>query len=310
MMQSISRFKLLILPAFALLMIMGLGAQAQQSISLQQAVDSTIKNNLTIKQAQLTEALANEDYKQAKYNQLPSFTVNPQGSFNAGRSPNLTTYTYSNQSFVYVTGQAAVSVTLYQGGQLRNEILANKLLLDADKTNTAKVKNDLLLSVVTDYLTILTDQALVKAAQEQLDLAKITLDRAQKNFDAGNATRADLSQAQAQVQSAILTLTNDQNQVDIAVLTLKQYMEMNPSTAIKVEIPDITKITNIQTVFNSTEVIKTAFLTNPDIKLAELQQQAYAQLIKVAQGNYYPVVSFFGAVGTNYSNQVSQQVVG
>ena len=309
-MQSISRFKLLILPALALLMIMGLGAHAQQSISLQQAVDSTIKNNLTIKQAQLTEALANEDYKQAKYNQLPSFTVNPQGSFNAGRSPNLTTYTYSNQSFVYITGQAALSVTLYQGGQLRNEILANKLLLDADKTNTAKVKNDLLLSVVTDYLTILTDQALVKAAQEQLDLAKITLDRAQKNFDAGNATRADLSQAQAQVQSAILTLTNDQNQVDIAVLTLKQYMEMNPSTAIKVEIPDISKITNIQTVFNSTEVIKTAFLTNPDIKLAELQQQAYAQLIKVAQGNYYPVVSFFGAVGTNYSNQVSQQVVG
>src|ERR1700753_1647954 len=121
-MQNISRFKLLILPAFVVLMMAGLNANAQRVISLQQAVDSTIKNNLTIKQAQLTEALADQDYQQSKFNQLPSLSVNPQGSFNAGRSPNLTTYTYSNQSFIYVTGQASVSITLYQGGQLRSQI--------------------------------------------------------------------------------------------------------------------------------------------------------------------------------------------
>ena len=310
MIKVTSQFKLLSLLGIAWLTFIGLSANAQQTVSLQQAIDSTIKNNLTIKQAQLTEALADQDYQQSKFNRLPSLTINPQGSFNSGRSPNLTTYTYSNQSFVYVTGQASVSVTLYQGGQLRNTILANKLLLDADKTSTAKVKNDLVLNVVTDYLTILTDQALVAAANEQLALAKITLDRAQKNFDAGNATRADLAQAQAQVESAALTITNDKNQVDIAVLTLKQYMEMPPSTDIVIQKPDISKLTNIQTVFNSTDVIKTAFLTNPDIKLAQLQEQTYNQLIKVARGNYFPVVSFFGAIGTNYSNQVSQQVVG
>ncbi len=309
-MHNISRFKLLILPVSALLIMVVSSASAKLVISLQQAVDSTLKNNLTIKQAQLTEALADEDYKQAKYNQLPSLTLTPQGSYNLGRSPNLTTYTYSNQSFLYVTGQAAVSVTLYQGGQLRNQILENKLLLDVDKTSTAKVKNDLLLNVVTDYLTILTDQDLVIAAKDQLDLANITLDRAQKNFDAGNATRADLAQAQAQVQSAQLTLTNDQNQVDIAILTLKQYMEMDPAIDITIEKPDISKLTNVQTVFNATDVIKTAFLVNPDIQLAELQQQSYAQQIKVAKGYYYPTVSFFGAVGTNYANQVTQQVIG
>ncbi len=75
--------------------------------------------------------------------------------------------------------------------------------MDTNKTNTAKIKNDLLLSVVTDYLAILlTDQDLVIAAKQQIDLAKITLDRAQKNFDQGNATRADLAQAQSQVSTA------------------------------------------------------------------------------------------------------------
>jgi len=308
MKQFIPRFNLfsfLLIAAFAL---PATSAKAQQVVSLQEAVDLTIKNNLTIKQAQLNEALAEEDYKQAKYNQLPSLTANPQGGYYFGKSQIAGAFAYSS-SALNIQGQANLLVTLYQGGQLRNQILQNKLTLDVDKSTTAKVKNDLLLNVVTDYLTILTDQDLVIAAKQQIDLAQITLDRAQKNFEAGNSTRADLAQAQAQVQTAQLNLTNAQNQVDIAVLILKQYMEMDPATEIAVVKPDISKLTNVRTVFDATEVIRQAFTINPDIRLAELQQQTYAQAIKIAKGNYYPVLSFYGGVGTSYSNQ-AQTFVG
>jgi len=301
MIQKIFRLKLLSLSAVVFLASIGLSANAQRVISLQQAVDSTIKNNLTIKQAQLTEALADQDYQQAKYNQLPSLIANPQGGYYFGKSQIAGALAYSTSAF-NLQGQANLTITLFQGGQLRNQIIQNKLTLDADKTSTAKVKNDLLLNVVTDYLTILTDQDLVIAAKQQLELAKITLDRAQKNFDAGNATRADLAQAQAQVETAVLTLTNDQNQADLAVLVLKQYMEMDPTANITVAKPDISKLTNIQTVFDAATVIKTAFATNPDIKLAELQQQTLAQAIKVAKGSYYPVLSLYGGIGNSYSN--------
>jgi outer membrane protein len=293
-----------------LLALLSFTAKAQQVISLQQAVDLTLKNNLTIKQAQLTEDLGAEDYKQSKNNLLPSITANPQASYNLGRSPNLTTYTYSSKSFLYVNGAASLGVTLFQGGQLRNQILQNKTLLDVDKSRTAKVKNDLVLNVVTDYLVILTDQDLVIAAKQQIALANLTLDRAQKNFEAGNQTRADLAQAQAQVSTAQLNLTNAQNQADLATLILKQYMEMDPSTSITVEKPDISKLTNVKTIYDATEVIKTAISVNPDIKLAELQQQSYAQGIKIAQGSYYPTLTFFGGVGSNYSNQITQQIIG
>src|SRR5580658_7618089 len=127
MAQHISRFKKVSILSILSFTLLSFTVKAQRVISLQQAVDLTIKNNLTIKQAQLTEALANEDFKQAKNNQLPSLTANPQASYNFGRSPNLTTYSYSSQSFLYINGQASVAVTLYQGGQLRNQILQNKL---------------------------------------------------------------------------------------------------------------------------------------------------------------------------------------
>jgi outer membrane protein len=240
---------------------------------------------------------------------LPSVTANPQASYNFGRSPNLTTYSYTSQSFLYVNGQASVSLLLFAGGQLRSQILQNKLLLDADKSSTQKAKNDLVLNVATDYLSILTNQDLVKAAKQQLDIAQISLDRTQKNFDAGAQSLADLSQAKAGVSTAQLNLTTAQSQLDISILTLKQYMEMDPNTDIKIEIPDISKLTDVKTIYDANEVIKTALVVNPDVQVEELLEKGYAEAIKVARANYYPTISLFGGVGSNYSS-ISQNVIG
>lgn len=277
-------------------------ANAQQVISLQKAIDLALANNLSVKQSQITTAVATEDYKQSKYNLLPSLSANPTAGYGFGRSAVSGNYAYSNQTIFNVNGSASLTLTIFQGGQLRNQILQNKITLDVDKTTTEKVKNDLLLNVVTDYLTILSDQDLVIAAKQQIDLAKITLDRAQKNFDLGSATRADLAQAQAQLSTAELNLTTAQNQVDIAIIVLKQYMEVDPATEITVEKPDISKLTDVKTIYDAADVIKTSLSVNPDVHLAELQQQGYAQAIKVARGNYYPTLSLFGGLGSTYTS--------
>ncbi|MHB8205839.1 TolC family protein [Mucilaginibacter sp.] len=305
----ILKFKRLSLLGILLAATLGFNARAQQVITLQKAIDLTLQNNLTIKQSKINEELGTADYQQAKNNLLPSLTVNPQASYNFGRSPNLTTYSYTSQSFLYVNGQASLSLTVFQGGQLRNQILANKITLDADKTTTEKTKNDLLLNVVTAYLQILTNQDLVTAANQQIGIAQITLDRSQKNFDAGNQTLADLSQSKAGLSTAEYNLTTAQNQLDISILALKQYMEMDPATEITIDRPDISKLTDIQTAFAAPDVIKTALAINPDIKIAEIQQEGYLQAIKIAKGNYYPTVSLFGGLGTNYSS-ISQNVIG
>jgi len=310
MIQIIHKFKQVLILSIVLLALVSFTAKAQEKIALQTAVDRTLERNLTIKQALITEQLAGADYQQSKYNQLPSLSANPQGSYNLGRSVNLATYAYTNQSSLYIAGTASLSLTLFQGGQLRNQILENKLTLDADKTATAKVKNDLVLNVVTDYLQILTNQDLVIAAKQQIDIANQTLNKSQISFNVGNMTLADLAQSKAQLSTANLNLTTAQNQLDLSILILKQYMEMDPNSNIIIEKPDISKLTDIKTIYDPNDVIKTALSVNPDIKLAEAQQETYAQAIKIAKGNYYPTVSLFGSAGSSYSNLLNQQVIG
>jgi outer membrane protein len=176
---------------------------------------------------------------------LPNLTAGPQGSFNFGRNIDPSTNQFTNQRIFALNGTLSSQVTLFQGGQLRNQIIENKLLLDADRSYTAKIKNDLILNVVTQYLQILTNQDLVTAAQQQIDIAKITLDRAQKSFDVGNQTQADLSQAKASQSTADLNYTNAENQLELSILTLKQYMEMPSATNITFEKPDISKFKNV-----------------------------------------------------------------
>jgi outer membrane protein len=139
-------------------------------------------------------------------------------------------------------------------------------------------------------------------------LANQTLARSDISFKVGNQTLADLSQAKAQVSTANLNLTTAQNQLDLSMLILKQYMEMNPYAPIEVERPDISKLTDIQTIYDANEVVRTALNVNPDIRLAELQQKTYQQAIKLAKGYYYPTVSLYGGLASSYSDSLDQKV--
>jgi outer membrane protein len=287
---------------FILLSTVNLTANAQEVITLQKAIDLTLERNLTIKQAQFSEAISEENLNQAKYNLLPNLSGSPQASYNFGRNIDPSTNQFTNQRIFALSGTLGTQITLFQGGQLRNQIIENKLLLGADRSYTAKIKNDLILNVVSQYLIILTNQDLVRAAQQQIDIAKITLDRAQKSFDVGNQTQADLSQAKASQSTSELNYTTAQNQLELSVLTLKQYMEMPPATNISFEKPDISKFTNVSTIYDPEVVLKSAMAVNPDVTLAEVRQKAAEQQIKIAKGNYFPSIVLFGQVGTNASD--------
>lgn len=60
--------------------------------------------------------------------------------------------------------------------------------------------------------------------------------------------------------------------------------------------------------FNADDIVAKALGVNPDVKLAEAQQAVYAQGIKVAKSSYYPTLSFFGSLSSNYSDAASRVI--
>jgi len=276
---------------------------AQQVITIQQAVENTLKNNLTIKQAQFSAAISEENLTQSKYALYPNLnaSVNPNLTF--GRGLDQTTFQVTNQTSLYTSGNLSTNVDLFQGFTKINQIRQNKILLDADKSNIEKVKNDLILNVVNAYLQVLYNTDLERASKDQLDIARKTLARENALLDAGNKTLADVSQAKSQAATAELNLTNAQNALSISYLTLGQLMEMQPSQKFVVQAPLIDNIKTASTTVSAEEIYNNALNIFPDIKLASLRALASKQAIAVAKGAYSPSLSLGAGLNTSYSYQ-------
>ena len=277
-------------------------AQEVEKITLQQAVTIALENNIQIKQAKLSESISEINLSEAKSALYPTLNGNSSLNFNNGRSIDPLSNQFVNNSITSSNGSLFSSVVLFQGFQRINQISRNKLQLQADKSQVSKSQNDLSLSVVTSYLQILVNQDLLSAANNQLTLAKQTLEREQKLFDVGNKTLADLSQAKSQTSTAELNVTNAQNQVDISFLNLSQLMERNPSVPFEIVRPTAPDVESLQKIYSASEVFNQALIVQPDIKIAEYNRQVAEKAVDVAKGNLSPRLSLNGSIGTGYSN--------
>lgn len=295
--------KLITGSAFLIALALNQVASAQQVITIQQAVDNTLNNNLTIKQAQFSAAITQENLTQSKYALYPNLNASVSPNLTFGRGLDQTTFQVTNQTSLYTSGNLSTNVDLFQGFSKINQIRQNKLLLQADQTNVDKIKNDLILNVVTAYLQVLYNTDLERASKEQLDIANKTLIRENALLDAGNKTLADVSQAKSQVATAELNLTNAQNALSISYLTLGQLMEMQPNQRFVVQAPLIDNVKAASSTANAEEIYNNALNIFPDIKLANLRSLAAKQAIAVAKGAYSPSLSLGAGLNTSYSYQ-------
>ncbi|WP_285058974.1 TolC family protein [Pedobacter ginsengisoli] len=298
--SAVSRLTLI----FTLLFVSGIvqNASAQELITIRQAIEETLNNNLQVKQSKLSESLSDEDLKQSRAALLPTLNGNGSYNINFGRSVDPSTNQFNSEKFSSFNGGLSTGVDLFQGFQKLNQIRQNKLLLDAGKTNTEKVKNDLILQVITSYMQILYNKDFLVAAKQQLAVAQQQLKQQQELLDVGNKTLADLAESKSQVATAELDVTTAENALTISYLTLAQLMDIPSSTKYVVQAPDISSFSNASAVYNPEEIYASALGLFPDIKLAALRTEASKKAVDIAKGNYYPSLSLGAGLNTNYSS--------
>ncbi|RZK42782.1 MAG: TolC family protein [Pedobacter sp.] len=272
---------------------------AQEVITIQQAIEKTLTNNLQVRQSKLSESLSEENLKQSKFALAPSLNSGIGQNMNWGRNQGVSGL-FENTQRYNLSANLSSGVDVFNGFSKINQIRQNKILLEAGKANTDKVKNDLILQVVTSYLQILYNKDFLVAAEEQLTVAKQLLNQQQQLLDEGNKTLADLSQAKSQVATAELNVTNAANALSISYITLAQLMDVPSSTVYDVQLPAVNSFTAPGTVVDAEKLFRDALGTFPDIKLAALNSAASKVGVDIAKGSLYPRLSFNASYGTSY----------
>ena len=268
--------------------------------SLEECIQYAIEHNIDLKQKEQEQESRKVDLHTSKYSWLPALNGSLGQSFQFGRS--------TSKSGVIVDQNAANStlginldMPLFDGLKIPNDIAARKLDLKASIENLNKAREDLSINIASYYLQVLYNKELLKIAQLQVELDKEQVNKTEAMVNAGKVPLSQLYDIKAQLAKDEVTLTESQNNVNLALLDLAQSLELERSDrSFDIQTPVIEDAVadNMSSILPPENIYDHAVTFKPQIKEQQYLLESQKKMLRVAQAGYYPKLNF----GASYSN--------
>jgi outer membrane protein len=142
----------------------------------------------------------------------------------------------------------------------------------------------------------------LETAELQLETTIQQLTRTEKLVKAGSLAISEELDLQSQKASNELEVINAENSLTLALLNLKQVMQMPASEELQVVIPELEAEDYGLAALSSTDIYQTAELIQPEIKNADLLVESTLLGEKIAKGGLYPTLNLGYSMFTNYSD--------
>jgi outer membrane protein len=285
-----------------LLLALFASLHAQELWTLDKCINYAHDNNIQIKQSTLNTQYQSNLLKEKKNSKLPNLNGQVSQNLNFGRS---LTYlnTYENVNSAQTDFGLGTQITVFQGMQINNSIKKSEFDLKASFEDLAKAKDDLSLNIASTFLEILFAKELVKVSEDQILITNQQLKQSQEKVNAGSLASGALLEIEAQAAREELNIVDAKNQLQIAKLKLAQMLEIVFTDKFDVEIPTLPELGALSSVTNSQDVYLTAVKQRPEIRGAEYRYQSTEIQLKMAQGVFYPTLSFYANYYNNYNNK-------
>ena len=193
------------------------------------------------------------------------------------------------------TGSIDAAWELDLWGRVRREVEASSASEQAVAADLHAAQVSVVAEVARNYFELRGAQEQYAVAQRNADNQRATLKIAQARFDAGRGTEFDTARAEAQLNNTLATLPALQATIAntmhrLAVLVGEQPDALNATLAPKVDLPALPRLVNIG---KPGDLLR----RRPDIEAAERRLAAATADIGVAEGDWFPKVSFTGEYG-------------
>ena len=276
---------------------------AQEVWSLEKCILHSQKSSIAINQAEIGVSQADINLDQAKQARYPSLNANTGVNWNFGRTVDPTTNEFNTETFFSNNYGINTGVTLFSGFRIRNNIKQSELDLEAAKADTEQMRRTIALQVASNYLNVLFAEENIILSNKQLVLSQQQLEQVNKLIRAGARPESERLNLEAQIAQSEQVQITSKNNLDIAILQLKQILRLDPSYQIEVEAPGDINVTTDPDLINFEEAFIEAQKNRPDLHANQLRIQSAIVGEKIAKGGLYPSVNIGGNVGSAYSNR-------
>jgi outer membrane protein len=286
--------------------LLGIGLGISQNntttqLTLEQCITIALENNLDAKNADLRKETAKINYKQSVNQILPNLNANYNLGANKGRSIDPFTNSYSNREFTYSNLGVNLRLTVFNGFRLLNAIKQDELNLKAVEMEKEETKQNLILDVTVSYIQALNSRDMVKLAKARLKTTGAQLERLETNYVSGSGNPVSYSDIKGQYALDQIAIVNSENSFKSAILDLNRLLNVDFISEKSFE--GVINLFEMKSYTLSADRVYSDALQNLAIfKSRTYRIQSNQKGIRALRGSYFPEISVFGQLQTNYSS--------
>ncbi|PCE66172.1 TolC family protein [Sediminicola luteus] len=275
--------------------------QAQKKWNLDECIAYALEHNLQLNDFDLTEDSNKETYRQSVRELLPTVNGATNYNINYGRSVDPDDNSFINTDFFSNNYSIGASVDLFRGFQKMNAIKASKFLYLAAQEDLVQQKYLLAFRVMSAYYDIHFFQGMVTNSKEQLGISEANYALVEKQVELGLKAGADLYEAESLLLTDQLTLTQNENALETAVLVLSREMNLTDTADLELT-PYLETAQKLDTVQNldKEDVFETAMGFVPMIQAQKHRLAAAKKSLAQARGSLSPTLALNAGWQTGY----------
>lgn len=269
------------------------------ALSLEESIAVALKNNPDLRNSALAAKRSKIFLQQANTELLPNLNADYNLGKSSGRSIDPFTNTYINRELTFSNASFNLDAPVFNGFRLLNTIRQNRLNLEAAELEVEEAKRSLMLNVTLVYLQVLNARDLIELAGNRMETTVEQMERLKTLYEQEVGNPADYMDIRGQFALNRNELVQAQTYYKEAVLQLNRLLNSEKEVTAK----DVEMAIPLEEYpISVSEILKEALRVLPGYRAKELRVEASRKGVHAAKSLYFPSVSLFGSLSTNYSS--------
>ena len=289
-------------------------ARAQQhAYTLDECIDYAISHNINVQERALAISQQEIALNTSKNAWLPDLNLDMSQMFgfnNPGAASGNGSVSLAEDGSA-TTGTLRASMPLFDGFRIKNQTEADKFSLISATADLEAAKKDISIQVAAYYLQCLYYKGMADVSRKQVETSREMVRRAAILVEEGKRPRSEQADAEAQLALDEHTLTNDEGQYTLSLLTLAHALNMPDIEGFRiVEDEQALGLSSDATLQMPQTIYDSTVDSWPTIMSAQAGIRQSESLLKVRKADYYPQLNLTGSMGTAYYNLFHQGGLG
>ena len=289
-------------------------ARAQEhAYTLDECIDYAISHNINVQERALAISQQEIALNTSKNAWLPDLNLDMSQMFgfnNPGAASGNGSVSLAEDGSA-TTGSVRASMPLFDGFRIKNQIQADRFSLMSATANLEAAKKDISIQVAAYYLQCLYYKGMADVSRKQVETSREMVRRATIQVEEGKRPRSEQADAEAQLALDEHTLTNDEGQYTLSLLTLAHALNMPDIEGFRiVEDEQALGLSSDATPQMPQTIYESTVDSWPTIMSAQAGIRQSESLLKVRKADYYPQLNLTGSIGTAYYNLFHQGGLG